>query len=233
MTDTIQTSLHGSRLGINDKNQIVAQGADGLSYAITPVPSADNEIVSIGNAGTALANKLGAVSGVSGVALTSARKQGSFFELNFTLTSVAVAITDAGASGAGGGVKLFDFVQGAIQSLGSRTNLSAIVSDTTLDVGGDLAIVHALGSAAANAGDLALTGTEVDFGAVSGTVTLSANAGSSASVVKGPGAAAIDGTSTAADLYLNFSASAATADATGVLTVTGTVTVIGTFMGDD
>lgn len=228
MTTVNQTSLHGSRLGISPDNQLVALGADGKSYAVTPIPTADSEV-----GPGAIATKLGAVSGVSGVTLTSAVKNGSLFELNFALAAVPVTITDAGAGGAGGGVKLFDFVQGAIQSLGSRTNLTAITSDTTLDAAGDLVLIHALGSAAANAGDKALTGTEVDFGAVSGDVTLASNAGTSASVIRGPGAAGIDGTSTAADLYLNFSASAATADATGILTVTGTVTVVGTLLGDD
>lgn len=43
----------------------------------------------------------------------------------------------------------------------------------------------------------------------------------------------VDGTSTAADLYLNWSGTAATIDATSTITVTGTITVAGRMMGDD
>lgn len=177
------------------------------------------------------ADLVGAVSTVAGVDCAITQLGPRLYALDFTLTSVAVAITDAGASGAGGGVKLFDLVAGMWQCLGSRQDLT-LASDTTLDVAGDLALVHGLGSAAANAGDGALTGTEVDWAAISGTVTLSANAGTSPSVGKGAGTP-VDGTSTASDIYLNFSATAATADATGVLTVSGTVTMLMAYLGDD
>lgn len=174
---------------------------------------------------------IGAVAG-SGVAVAITRLSTAFFKLDFTFTNVAISVTDAGGSGASGSIKIFDFVQGAIQTLGSRSNLT-FATDTTLDVAGDLAFVYAFGSVAANAGDAALTGTEVDFTPISGTITCTANAATSATLLKAAGAAVVDGTATAADLFFNVSASAATSDANGVMTVNGTYSVVGVFLGDD
>lgn len=176
------------------------------------------------------ATLIGAATG-TGVACTITRN-GPFAKLDFTFTNTTVTWTDAGGSGASGSVKIFDFVQGAWQSLGSRANLT-FASDTTMDVAGDLAMVFGVGSVAANAGDAALTGTEVDFVPISGTITFSANAATLASQVKGAGAAAVDGTATASDIYLNFSGSAATSDANGVLTVNGTLSLVVVNLGDN
>lgn len=43
----------------------------------------------------------------------------------------------------------------------------------------------------------------------------------------------VDGTGTAAALYLNWSGTAATIDANSTIAVTGTITVAGRMMGDD
>ncbi len=178
----------------------------------------------------AAAAAVGAVAG-TGVAC-AIRHFAGYVELDFTFTNVAVTWTDAGAGGASGSIKIFDFVEGAWQSLGSRSNLT-FASDTTMDVAGDLAMVYAFGSVAANAGDAALTGTEVDFVPISGTVTFSANAATSATLLKAAGAAVVDGTATASDYIMNFSGSAATSDANGVLTVNGTHSVRLIKLGDD
>ena len=195
---------------------------------LTGLTATAADLNTISSAGNAAA--IGAVAG-TGVDCTIAR-YGKFFTLDFTFTDVAVTWTDAAGSGASGSIKIFDFVQGAIQTLGSRSNLT-LASDTTMDVAGDLALVYAVGSAAANAGDAALTGTEVDYVPISGTITFSGNAATSATLLKAAGAAVVDGTGTASDMYLNFSGSAATSDANGVLTVNGTLTVVGIFLGDD
>lgn len=178
-----------------------------------------------------LSTLVGSRPATAGIDVDIERVGPRLYLLNFTLTSLAVAITDAGAGGAGGGTKIFDLVEGLWQCLGCTQNLT-FTSDTTLDVAGDLAFIHALGSAAANAGDGALTGTEADWAAVSGTVTLTANAGASASLGR-IGTAPIDGTSTASDIYFNISATAATADATGGMTVSGTVQMLMFKYSDD
>jgi len=178
------------------------------------------------------ATVVGTVNAVTGLALTRGTKRGSVVNLLFTLTNVAVPWTDAAGSGSSGSIKLFDFVQGAIQVLAARRSLVS-VGDSAIDTGaGDLAYVHALGSVAANAGDGALTSTEVDFAAVSGTVTHAAGTATT-QVYNGAGAAVVDGTATAADLILNFSGTAATSDANGTLTVTGTIELTLVMLGDD
>jgi len=175
--------------------------------------------------------KNASVGTVSGTGVTVNIKQaGNIATLEFTLSSVAITHTDAAGSGSSGSIKIFDFAQGGILSLGCRTNLT-LTSDTTMDVAGDMAGVFALGSAAANAGDGALTGTEVDFAATK-SFTLSSNTLAVGTNLTGVGTA-VDGTSTAVDLYLNESGSAATSDANGVLTVSGTITLVVALLGDD
>jgi hypothetical protein len=193
---------------------------DGLTATVADLNKASS---------AAAATDVGAVAG-TGVTCTITHFSG-YVELDFTLTAVAVTWTDAAGSGSSGSIKIFDLVAGAWQSLGCRTNLT-ITSDATLDPSGDLAGVFALGSVAANAGDGALTGTEVDFAATK-AFTLSSNTLAVGTNLTAAGAAGVDGTATASDIYLNFSGSAATSDANGVLTVAGTISLRLIKLGDD
>lgn len=200
---------------------------------VSEIDASDNATFS-----QAVGSSLGAVNqpATGSIYLREVRGPGGYFELHFTLTAVEMAVTDAGVSGSSASHKLYDFVQGSITGLGCRQDYTAFAEGAALTGGaGDAAFVMGVGSAAANAGDGALTGTEVDFGAVTGTITLSGGAGTG---TKHSGAGlnssgAVDGTTTAADLYLNWSGTAATIDANSTITVTGTVSVIGLFMGDD
>lgn len=172
----------------------------------------------------------------SGTVACSIARVGPFFSLTFTLTAARISVTDAAGSGSSGSLKIFDFAEGGIVPLGCRQDYTAFAEGSALTGGaGDAAFVMGLGSAAADAGDAALTGTEVDFGAVTGTITLSGGTGTGTKF-SGAGlnsSAALDGTTTAVDLYLNWSGSAATIDANSTIDVTGTITVIGAFLGDD
>lgn len=51
--------------------------------------------------------------------------------------------------------------------------------------------------------------------------------------VNGAVTTALNGTATPIDLYLNWSGSAATIDGDSTIDVTGTITVVGAFLGDD
>lgn len=155
-----------------------------------------------------------------------------YFHLTFTLTGARVPITDAGASGSFGTLKLFDFVEGAVRLMGSRQNYTAFAEGTALTgAAGDASFKIALGSAAvAAAADSVLTGTNVDV-APALNITLAGGVGAGTNVTAL--SAALDGTATAVDLYLNISGSAATIDANSYLDVTGTLTVEGQFIGDD
>lgn len=210
MTEILH-SLHSRILGIDTEKNLVLNG--------TVVLANGPKCASVGT-----------VSG-TGVAV-NILKQGRNVQLDFTFTSVAVTHTDAGGSGSSGSIKIFDFAQGAWLCTGSRSNLS-FLGDALIDTNaGDMAFVYGFGSVAADAGDAALTGTEVDIAAVSGTITLSAKAATSATLLKGAGTA-FDGTATASDIYFNESGSAATSDANGVLTFSGTATFTFRYLGDD
>lgn len=132
-----------------------------------------------------------------------------------------------------------------ILSIDSATQITltedSTATDTTVSLsapaltggagGGDAAFVMGVGTVAADAGDGALTSTEVDVGAV--TATLTNVSGTTTGTKHSATAAAADGTTTAVDIFLNWSGSAATIDASGTIRVTGTITVVGVLMGDD
>lgn len=215
-------------------NMVVASGGDidfeagsGLKISGTDIASLLDQSLN--------AAAVGAINAATGLSCAIVRI-GNLFWLTFTLTAVSLTVTDAGGSGASASLKIFDFAQGSIVPLGCRQNYTAFAEGAALTgAAGDAAFVMGLGSVAANAGDAALTGTEVDFGAVTGTITLSGGTGVG---TKHSGAglntnAALDGTSTAVDLYLNWSGSVATIDANSTISVTGTLTVFGSFLGDD
>jgi len=182
---------------------------------------------------TSLMNSIGFQSAqpASGSVVMSAKAMNPYHQLTFTLTAVRLTVTDAGVSGSSASLKLFDFHAGAVQMLGSRHTWSAVVEGAALTGGAnDAAFVVALGSVAANAGDGALTGTEVDFGATK-SITLPATGLNETTVtgVQTP----LDGTNTAVDIYLNWSGTAATIDANSTIDLTGTITINVMFLADD
>jgi hypothetical protein len=181
-----------------------------------------------------LATAIGAISAqpASGTVAVAIDRWGKFFSLTFTLTLARLTVTDTGAGGASGSLQLFDFVQAGVQILGSRQDYTAFAEGSALTTAaGDAAFVMGLGSVAANAGDAALTGTEVDFAPVTSTITLSGGTGTGTKF--GGAGTVVDGTGTAADVFLNWSGSAATIDANSTIDVTGTVTLVGVLLGDD
>ena len=184
-----------------------------------------------GSGSPGLAALVGAAPTVSGMACV-VEKLGMFVKLKFTFTAMSITVTDAAGSGSSGSVKIFDFVAQGLQPIASRQDYTAFAEDALITTNvGDADHVLGLGSVAADAGDGALTGTEVDFAPVTGTITNVAGTG--AGTKFGGQGTAIDGTSTAVDLYLNWSGTAATIDANGAITVTGTVELIVALLGDD
>jgi len=181
---------------------------------------------------TNLATLLGAINPATGLSL-SVTRVGFLYRMDFTLSAVSITVTDAAGSGSSGSLKIFDFVQGAIQPISSRQDYTAFAEGAALTgAAGDAAFVMGLGSVAANAGDGALTGTEVDFAPATGTITLSGGTGAG-TVMGGATAAAINGTGTPTDLYLNWSGTAATIDANSTISVTGTISLLVAMLGDD
>lgn len=208
----------------------------------TTLSEAELGVLDSATAGTAAAGKavvsdsnyasaVGAINPATGLACT-VQKIGAMVQLDFTLTAVELTVTDAAGSGSSASLKIFDFVQAGIQPIASRQNYTAFAEGAALTGAvGDAAFVMALGSAAADAGDGALTGTEVDFAPATGTITLSGGTGTGTKF--GGQGTAVDGTATAADLYLNWSGTAATIDANSTIAVTGTITLLVALLGDD
>jgi hypothetical protein len=181
-------------------------------------------------------DNIGSLNPATGLSLSIKDVGIGIIRLDFTLSAVSITVTDAGAGGSSGSLKLFDFAEAGVVPLGCRQDYTAFAEGAALTgAAGDASFVMGLGSVAANAGDAALTGTEVDFGAVTGTITLSGGTGTGTKF-SGAGlnsSAGLDGTSTAVDLYLNWSGSAATIDANSTISVTGTISVVVLLMGDD
>jgi hypothetical protein len=155
-----------------------------------------------------------------------------YFAFDVTLTGARILVTDATTSGSFGSLKILDFNEGAMAIIASRQNYTAyspdgtgVPDDTVFDIG--------LGSAAiAAAADGVLTasatydniGAKIDQTLSSGTTTGSNLAFKSL---------VIDGTTTPADLVINWAGTATTVDGDGYIDVTGTISVAGVFLGDD
>lgn len=175
------------------------------------------------------------VSGSVDVQAVRGRGDVGTVRLDFTFNQARLTVTDAAASGSSGSLKIFTFIQQAIAINGCRQDYTAFAEGSALDTGaGDAAFKMGLGTVAADAGDGALTSTEVDVCAITGTITLSGGTGAgTASVAGGTIGTALDGTTTAKDVYLNWSGTAATVDANSTIDVTGTVSVYVVMLGDD
>ena len=201
-----------------------------MAVAGTVLTATGADINQLASAGTAAA--LGALNAATGLSVSITRV-GFLYQMNFTLDAVSLTVTDAAGSGSSASLKLFDFVENAIIPIASRQNYTAFAEGAALTgAAGDASFVMGLGSAAANAGDAALTGTEVDFAPVTSAITLSGGTGTGTKM-GGITTLPIDGTTTATDLYLNWSGSAATIDANSTIAVTGTITLLVAVLGDD
>jgi hypothetical protein len=180
-------------------------------------------------------SKLGALAAApaSGTVSVVGKRLGNFWTLDFTLTAAQMTVTDAAGSGSSGSLQLFDFNAGVLHVLSSVMDFTAFTESSGVS-GGDTVFDIGVGSVAiAAAADGVLTGAATyDNIAAKADVTLSGGAGTVATQID-LAALSLDGTSTASDIYLNWSGTAATVDATGTLDVTGTIRIAGIFLGDD
>jgi hypothetical protein len=174
---------------------------------------------------------IGALGAPTAGTLTAVHERfGPFVLSTFTLTGVRVPHTDGTTNGSHGSLVLYTFPEGSIRVLGSRQNYTAVAINstcvTTTAVG-----VWALGSAAvAAAADGTLATTSVDIGA---TVAMTLSSGTGAGTTHSAISAVFDGTTTASTLNLNESFTAATSSSNGSLDLTGTISVLWVWMGDD
>ena len=159
---------------------------------------------------------------------------GPFIATTFTLAAARITVTDGAASGSHGSLKIYDMPAGAVSFIGSRQDYTAFAEGAALTgAAGDAVFEIGVGTTAIAAAADGTLGNDVNENvgqAVS--VTLSGGTGTG-TAVDGAKTTALNGTATALDLYLNWSGTAATIDATSTITVTGTITVIWCHMGDD
>lgn len=147
-----------------------------------------------------------------------------------TCTALPVTISDDADVAQYGGVKVYDFPTGLLNTMAARVvgSLTAGVTGTIIDNwDGDVA----LGTATATTG-ATLVGTEAT---IMQSVAVSAGASDKIGVVAATSVATaltesggrwIDGTTTAADMYLNFVIDDNASNTAGTATFTGTITLL-------
>lgn len=182
-----------------------------------------NEIVEQVN-GSATAGS-GLVSSAVEVSETGAGAQKTVI----TLSGLEVTMTDAGAAGCHGSVKLYDFPACNLLFLGGTCSLTLTagaggISDTA-------AAVLAVGTATVGVDNATLTLTEADL-IPSAAATLTAGVGTGAGKTVTAGVVVFDGTSTAKDAWLNIAVPDADSTANDTFTVSGTITLVWSNLGD-
>lgn len=170
----------------------------------------------------------------AGTVTCSIARTGAFFTLTFTLTAARITVTDGAGAGSFGALKIFDFAAGAVSFLGARQDYTAFAEGAALTGGaGDASFEIGVGTTAISAAADGTLGNGVNENVGQAVaVTLSGGTGTG-TAVDGAKTTALNGTATAIDLYLNWSGTAATIDATSTIDVTGTITVAGVMLGDD
>lgn len=152
-------------------------------------------------------------------------------QTTFTLTATPVSIKDSAASGAAGYIKLFDWPAGKIGILGAlmditKVKVQAIAAATGSILDLSLGTVSAIGKTPNGA----LTGATYVNICPKMDVTCTGYSGSGRSTKVAFGSA--DGTTTAADIYLNIANTSAKQSANGTAWVTGTIRVDWYNIGD-
>lgn len=200
-----------------------------------PVP--DSEIAAaVREIDTTAGGEIGALgtAPASGTVAVAIKRWGPIFRLDFTLTAARMTVTDAAGSGSYGTLPLFTFVQQAVSFLGSRQDYTAFAEGAALTgAAGDAVFEIGVGTTAISAAADGTLGNGVNENVGQAVaVTLSSGTGTG-TAVNGAVTTALNGTGTATTLNLNWSGSAATIDANSTIDVTGTISVMGVFLGDD
>lgn len=155
------------------------------------------------------------------------------FRLDFGFTAARVPWTDAAGSGSFGALKLMTFNEGVITLLGATQRWTVLtdVNGTITTSANNMVGVIAFGTATASAHDGSLSSTEVDWCSTR-SFTMPAT-GFTTGIIQAGVLAGVDGTTTAKDVWLNASGTAATSNANGSLDMTGYFSIWGVVGGDN
>lgn len=163
-----------------------------------------------------------------------ATKDNNAIRLDFTLSKARISVTDAAGSGSYGSLKLFDFVEGVVSFLGARQDYTAFVEGSALTTAaGDAVFEIGVGTTAIGAAADGTLGNGVNENVGQAVSVTNSSGTGTGTAVDGAKTTALNGTETAIDLYLNWSGTAATIDASSTIGVTGTISVLFAFVGDD
>lgn len=215
----ILTRFKSRRLGLSKDGDLVVNPADGVNRQVTDFGS---DTVGAKNGSTVAVQEYG---------------NGIVNKTILTCTATPVTISDDAGVAQYGGVKVYDFPEGMICTLGAVVTgtLTAGVTGTIIDNwDGDVA----LGTVTATTGST-LTSTEAD---ILQSVAVSAGASDKDGVVDAvsvatalteSGARWHDGTATAKDVFLNFLIDDDATHTAGTATFTGTIVLLWMPLGDN
>lgn len=146
-----------------------------------------------------------------------------------TITDLPITMTDEAGVVAYGSAQLLDFVAGAIAIQGALANLTVEKDGAGInaDFDGDFGV----GTTAAGNNN-ALATTEQNIIPTTATPQASSGATTAKGLSTATEQAVIDGTSSAADLFLNFLIDDGDQDGGGTLNVSGTITLLWSDLGD-
>lgn len=159
---------------------------------------------------------------------------GPLHKTKLVCTATPVVLTDKSGVAIYGGVKLYDFPEGLLCTMGAVINGSVTGVSVLATFDGDVA----LGTATANDTTAnTLTTTEANILASTALTTAASkvavcDAVSAPALFTATGGSWVDGTSTACDLYLNFVIDEDNANITHTGSFTGTVEVVWMILGD-
>ena len=208
---TILTSLHGRKVGLDKNNNLVLNGRQ-----VTDISGTDG---SAGHA-TIRATEYG---------------DGLLHKTVLTCTALPISIADDAGVAQYGGVKVYDFPAGLINTLGAVID-GAVTLGTTGTIINTWAGGIALGTVTATTG-ATLVSTEanimkeVDVAAATSKVAV-VDAVSVATVLTESAASWLDGTATAIDMYLNLVVDDDATHTAGTGSFTGTITFFWLNLGD-
>lgn len=142
----------------------------------------------------------------------------------FIFDAFVLETTDNGTAGHGGSQQIYDFPQGAILILAASQNWESMTVDGT-GLPGDSEIDIGVGTTAATSAMGSLTTTTQNI-VNKDDITFSSSVSAVHQYIDTvSGGNKLAGQATAADAYLNLACTAATGDADGTITLTGTVVV--------